>query len=233
MAGGAAMMRRTRVRVEAAPGVADLLLGAGEAFPLVLAKGLISTCGFETAVHFDGGGALSGAVVRLTLPTAAMRGPLAPAGGAAGASSSAAPKTDRRAAAEGREDGVDGFLRVVGAKRSAADHAAAVRLAGVVSIAWRACTSVHAHFGLSSPAGVDASGAAADEAAAGAAGAAGVAGASAGGFAVPLKLMPPYRDILADSERVQQEPTCIFALAFGPPLLVCSIGSVVKPVCAD
>lgn len=120
------MTRRTRVRVRAV--VAGL---AGVDVPDSLVtdpppKGLTWTGGLDTAPHFDGGGALSGAATRLALPTAAMRGPAEAGGGAVELSSSAAPKTDLSATAEGRDDGVAGFLRTVGAKRSAADHVAAV-----------------------------------------------------------------------------------------------------------
>lgn len=125
MAGGTAMTRRTRVRVRA-----DVAGLAGVDVPESLvtdppAKGLTSKAGFETAPHFEGGGALSGAATRLALPTAAMRGPAAAGGGAAALSSSAVPKTDLSATADGREEGVAGFLRTVGAKRRAADHVAA------------------------------------------------------------------------------------------------------------
>lgn len=147
MAGGLAITRRARVR-----GLV-LMLSAGEAsleeeepaavLLLVLAKGLISSTGRETALHLLTGGAFSGAAVSAAFPTAAiLNAPdetpfLDPAAAEeellaspSSSSSAAAPKADLRAIADA--DGLAalpaaalGLLRAVGAKRRAADQVAA------------------------------------------------------------------------------------------------------------
>ena len=144
MAGGLAITRRVRVR-----GLV-LMLSAGEAsleeeepaaVLLVLAKGLISSTGRETALHLLTGGAFSGAAVSAAFPTAAiLNAPdetpfLNPAAAeeeslSSSSSSAATPNADLRAIADA--DGLAalpaaalGLLRAVGAKRSAADQVAA------------------------------------------------------------------------------------------------------------
>lgn len=150
------MTRRTRVVLRAEAAGLAVLAGVDEPLVLLeLAKGLTSTTVLETALHLEGGGALSGAAVRLALPTAAMRGPAAFAGRTAGASSSTAPKTERSAATGGRDEGATGFLRGGGANRRAADQAAAAGAKRVsTGEAW-SLLGDRARFGLSSaPAGV-------------------------------------------------------------------------------
>lgn len=223
MAGGLAITRRARVRGFVLSAGEASLEEEELAVLLVLAKGLISSTGREMALHLLTGGAFSGAAVSAAFPTVAiLNAPdetpfLDPAAAEEeslasplSSSSAAAPNADLRAMADA--DGLAalpaaalGLLRAVGAKRRAADQVAAGhgRIGGSGSpVLAREGQVWDSRFGLSLLAsGTCGCAAAAVAVAAGGAdeldtGASAVEGAAAGGLACPLKLIPPYSDIL-------------------------------------